>query len=68
MQSIINQFGIYYPIITIQDKMGNMISTDSQVVVLSIDQKGNCLVCRYGNYKDSVRTNVQYLSKIKAKK
>jgi hypothetical protein len=43
---------------------GKVISVDSQVVVLSIGEKGQAIVCRYGNYMDWVSCPISMLQPI----
>ena len=67
MDSPINQYGVYYPKGFIQGEKGRIISQDSQVVVLAIHPDGNVVVCRFGDYRDSIITHKSNLSKWKVK-
>ena len=67
MESPIKQYEIYYPKGFIQGDKGRVISQDSQVVVLSIDPDGTAVVCRFGDYRDSIITHISNLSKWKRK-
>jgi hypothetical protein len=52
----------------IQDKAGNFISADSQVVILEFYPDEQVKVCRFGDYRDTVVTQLSNLSRWKAKK
>jgi threonine dehydrogenase-like Zn-dependent dehydrogenase len=40
---------------------GKIISHGSRVVILAFVGKGKCVVCRYGNYLDSLITDINPL-------
>ena len=67
MVSQIELYGIYYPKGLIQGDKGRIISPDSQVVVLSLESDGTAVVCRFGDYRDSIITHKSNLSKWKSK-
>lgn len=63
----VEQYGVYYPKGLIQGQKGRIISPDSQVVVLSLESDGTAVVCRFGDYRDSIITHKSNLSKWKSK-
>jgi hypothetical protein len=67
MELPIKQYEVYYPKGFIQGEKGRIISQDSQVVVLAIHPDGNVVVCRFGDYRDSIITHTNNLSKWKVK-
>ena len=57
------QYDIVAPKQDLSDrKQGRMISVDSKVVILDMLPDNKALVCRYGNYQDSVVTDLNLLS------
>jgi len=67
MVSQIELYGIYYPKGLIQGDKGRIITTDSQVVVLSIEPDNKAKASRFRNYRDSLITSLDNLSKCKSK-
>ena len=60
---MVKQYQVCKPKETLMSVFGNVISKDSEVVVLSIDGC-DAIVCRFGNYKDWVKCPVSFLNPI----
>jgi hypothetical protein len=62
------QYGVYWPKTLLRDVGGRLITPDSQIIILSLNDSGDCIVCRFGNYRDSVNTHISNLGLCRARK
>ena len=63
----VNLYGVYWLKKEIHADKGRIITPDSQVVVFNIEPDGKVLVCRFGNYLDSIATQSENLTRVKSK-
>ena len=58
------QYHIAQPLVDLMGEAGGLISNSSKVIILSedVDSSGKVLVCRKGNYLETIMVPIKYLS------